>query len=499
MRESILIFLLILLMSSCSEQKDERIIEIDDLLNLLHSENSFNGNVLVAEKGKIIYEKSFGMSNIETDDKLDTESIFNIASVSKTFTAISILLLEERGLLNLKDKIKTYFPDFPYENITIENLLTHTSGLYRIQSELIRNKIDQKGLTNSEVIKVYEDVKPKSYFEPGTNYKYANTNYILLALIVEKVSKLPYNDFINANIFDKAGMKNTFLKKKRVPEGMQNNIVSYYRKPKWLSNTLVIIDTLQENMKERSTFKNNYGASTIHTTARDLLKYHTSLQNGDIINSTSLSKMYTPFKLTNGKEYTVNPKSNYPSLSGLSWRIAKDDTAGETVFHAGGFRGGRTFFIRNITKNQCIILLTNNDLTDRYTFTVPMRILNGLTYQTDKKSLPRFFSIEYTKNGIESALQKYRKFENDEKFKPFIDWDFEEIGAELNEIGDFKATIELYKLYTEKYPKDEFSWSLLGDAYYNYGNKKDALANFKKSLKINPKSKYVIEMIQKLE
>ncbi len=499
MKSTKLILLLLILLCSCSFEKDERINEINEILATLHSEKSFNGNVLIAEKGKIIYEKSFGLANFETGHKLNPESIFNIASISKTFTGISILILEEKGLLNLKDNIKMYFPDFSYHHITIENLLTHTSGLYRIQSKLIRERIDQKGLTNSDLFDVYKNLRPAQYFESGTGYKYANTNYILLALIIEKVSKLPYHVFIQKNIFEKAGMKNTFLKKSRVPKRLQNNIVSYYRKPKWLSDTLINVDSIKEDKEEKLTFINNYGESAIHTTAIDLLKYHTKLQNGDIISPTALSKMYKPYKLNSGETYVVNPKSNYPSLSGLSWRIAKDDRSGQTVFHAGGIRGGRSFLIRNITKDKVVIMLTNNDLTDRHTFTFPMRILSGLPYQVDKKSLPKWFSLEYSKNGIKSALEIYRSHENDENFEPFIDWDFEEIGTELIEKKAFNAAVEVYKLYAEKYPHDEFSWSLLGDAYYALNNNKEALQNFKKSLNLNPENKHVINMIQQLK
>lgn len=489
--------MLLLIVTSCQRKGDERILQIDNILTTLHAENSFNGNVLIAEEGEIIYEKSFGLSSIENNIPLDSKSIFNIASVSKTFTGVCILMLEERGLLNLNNNINLYFPEFPYPNITVENLLTHTSGLYRIQSSLIRDRIDQKGYTNQEILNVFQEVRPEPYFEAGTDYKYANTNYILLALIVEKVANTSFNEFIETNIFEKAGMTNTFLKKRRVPDNLGAKLVTYYRKPKWLSNTLVSIDTLAVDLAERLTFVNNYGESAIHTTVLDLFKYHTSIQNGDLLSETSVAKMYTPFKLKNEKEYTINPASNYPAQVGLTWRIAKDETEGKTVFHAGGFRGGRAFFIRNITKNQCIILLTNNDLTDRYTFTTPMRILNGQSYLTDKKSLAKYFSIEYTKNGIEAALKIYREFETNEDYKPFVTWDFEEIGNELNEAQDYKAVIELYKLYVEAFP-DEYSWELLGQAYAHDGNILQARQCLEKALESNPQHQSASEMLREL-
>ncbi len=483
---------------SCSNRMDNRIPEINNLLTELNYEKSFNGNILIAEKGKVLYEKSFGLADIENNEPLNANSIFNIASISKTITAVAILQLEEKELLNLNDDIKNYFPDFPYDNVTIKNLLTHTSGLYRIQSKLIRKQIDQKGLTNNEVLEVYKRVFPKAYFPSGTNYTYANTNYILLALIVEEVSGKPYEIYIDENIFQKAGMNHTFLKEKRIPSELKNEAVTYYRKPKWLSKKMIDVKTIDNDMAEIKTFENNYGESAIYTTARDLLNYHKALQNGTLLNSKSLVKMYTPYKLSNGKEYTIDSNPNYPSHSGLSWGIAKNNSTGQIVYHAGGFRGGRHFFIRNTTTDQCVIMLTNNGLTDVNTFTAPMRILNNQTYKIDKKSLPKLFSSEYVNKGFDAAIKKYRELENDDNYIQFIDWDFEEIGEELMQKNDYESAIELYKIYTSKYPKDEFSWSLLGDAYYANKDANKALENYQKSLRVNPEHEIAKQMIHQI-
>ncbi len=494
------LILFVVLLSSCSDKTDGRVAEIDRLLTSLYTEGVFNGNVLIAEKGKILYEKSFGLLDAETNKELNAGSIFNIASISKTFTALAVMQLVQNELLSLDDDIRTHFPDFPYDGISIENLLTHTSGLYRIQSELIREKIDQKGFTNKEVLEVYKEVKPEVYFPPGQGYKYANTNYILLGSIVEKVSGVPFHSYLNTNVFQKASMTNTFLKKKRVPKELKEEVVSYYRKPKWLSRYAENINTMEVDMAEKRTFTNNYGESAIHTTARDLFNYHMALQKGYLLDLSLVERMYSSFNLTDGRPYEImNVNSNYPSLTGLSWSIAKDSSKGKIVHHAGGFRGGRNFFIRNVTLDQCIIILTNNDLTDRNTFSTPMRILNGQDYMTDKKSLPRVFCSQYLEKGLDSALLKYNTLDGNENYIPFIDWDFEEIGDELMALGDYQAAIELYTIYTKKYQEDEFSWSLLADAYYAIGNKKQAMENYIKSLDVNPNHNHAKAMIQRID
>ncbi len=497
MKSKLLLSVLLMSLFSCSKQEDPRVLEIDKVLKRLYAERNFNGNVLIAEKGKIVYEKSFGLSNIETNKALTPESIFDIHSISKTFTAVSIMILEEKRLLSLDDDIKKYFPDFPYSNIAIKNLLTHTSGLFRIQTNPFLKEIARKELYNKEIIEVYKRIKPKVYFDAGMGHKYANTNYVLLALIIEKVSGTDYHDFVNKNIIQKSGMENTFLERERVPENLQNRVVSYYGKPKWLLG-LKNVKNIQEYIDDQLTFENNYGESDVHTTARDLLKYHNSLMNGNLINNQSLAKMYAPFIPVKDKEFLNSTKSNYPSIRGLSWNIAKDSTMGKIVFHSGGTMGGRTFLIRNISKDQCVILLSNNDFTNRYTYTTPMRILNGLSYQLDRESLPDAFVREYLKNGIDSSLMVYNKFNNNENYIQFTDWDFEEIGEELMERGENKSAIRLFELYSKQFPNDEWSYNLLGDAYLKEGNKNEALTYYERALEINPESKYAIEMIQKL-
>ncbi|KQC29484.1 serine hydrolase domain-containing protein [Flagellimonas eckloniae] len=480
----ILHFFILSSLLSCSTVKDSRIEIIDEIFTSLHTEERFNGNILISEKGKVIYKKSFGYAHYENEVRLDQSSIFNIASVSKTFTAVSILMLEEKGMLGLGDKIENYFPNFPYKKITIKNLLTHSSGLQRIQSQPFRKEIEGKGYNNQQILDVFIKLKPDLYFKPGTNYKYSNTNYIFLALIVEQVSGLSFEDFLKTNFFEILKMNSTFLEKDNVPNEFEKHLVSYYRKPHWLSNGFQNTIGLEENIVELNTFKNNYGESDIHTTTGDLLKFHEALQNGKLISLISLEKMYKSYKPYNNEKYILSEKSNYPSQRGLSWNIAKDSLTGKVVYHAGGFRGGRSFFIRNLTNDQCIIILTNNTETDFYTFTSPMRIMNKIGYQLDKKKLARLFANEYMKNGIESAVEKYNQFKGDEDYIPIIDWDFEEIGQELIKKKDYKSAVSLYKLYTEKY-NDEFAWTLLGDAYLMNGNKIEAKKSFERALHIN--------------
>ncbi|GAB5473342.1 MAG: serine hydrolase [Maribacter sp.] len=477
-------FLLVLMAVSNTALQAQQLAEIDSVFTVLNQQRGFNGNILIAEKGKIIYERSFGFSNYDDRTPLRPQHMFNVASVSKTITAVATMQLVERGLLNLNDDLTKHLSGLPYQGIRIQHLLSHTSGLPKVQIHPFRKEISGKRYTNEELLEVYTRVAPELYFSPGSNYNYANTNYIFLALIIEKISKLSFEQFLQQHIFEPSGMHRTFLFERNVPLHLQKNVVSYYRKPKWLSKRFHLVDTLAANIEDSATFDNIYGASSIHTTAGDLLKFHTALQNNVLLSIASLTKMYDPITLNGKKEFTINEKSNYPAVVGTGWQVAKDSTVGKIVYHSGGFQGGRSFMIRNLKKDQCVILLTNNVETDRYTFTTPMRILNRAPYQLDRISLPRLFSNEYISNGIAVAVSTYQKYKNDTAYVPFVDYDFEEIGTELMNAGDLDAAVKIFELYADTFP-DEYSWSMLGDAHLLSGNESKALECFEKSLSIN--------------
>ncbi|WP_350287423.1 serine hydrolase [uncultured Croceitalea sp.] len=461
----------------------------------LHNERGFNGTVLISEEDAVIYEKSFGNADYKTQVPLSEKSIFNIASVSKTFTVVAIMILEEKGLLRLDDDIKKYFPELPYENITIKNLLSHTSGLRRVQSNPFRKLIEGKGNTNNEIITAYIEAAPLLKFESGTSYFYANTNYYLLALIIEQISNQNYNSFITSRIFKKAGMNETFLKSKRVPNSKKRNIVTNHSKPSWLSTNLRSTKNTKVELSDSATFGEAYGASEIHTTAKDLFKFHSALQKRILLKSTTLKKMYQPYVLTN-TDYTVDEASNYPSHRALGWCVSKEHP--EILYHSGGTYGTRSFFIRNIDKDQSIIILTNNQNMNRYNFTFAMRLLNNETYTLDPISLPRVFCSKYLEIGIQAALKTYKTHREDDRYKAFVSWDFEEIGQELLARDDAKAAIELFRLYTEEFP-DEYSWESLGNAFLADNQLKKAKDCYLKSIEINPKYASAIRALKALK
>jgi CubicO group peptidase (beta-lactamase class C family) len=250
--------------------------------------NQFNGNVLIAKSGSIIYEKSFGYRNYDTKELLDNNSVFELASISKQFTAMGILLLKEKGLLNLSDTLRMYFPELPYHNITIKDMLTHTSGLPDYADETAMNRDYDKIIFNKDVIHLLATVKPPLRFNPGENWEYCNTAFALLASTIEKVSGLSYKDYMKANIFDPLGMRNTRVYNTR---RSSNEVIPNYAFDVVYSDSLkkYILPENHPQYKEEVYFEGIQGDGAINSTTEDLLKWQQALNNHTLL-STEMQK-----------------------------------------------------------------------------------------------------------------------------------------------------------------------------------------------------------------
>jgi CubicO group peptidase (beta-lactamase class C family) len=486
MRPVLIVSFVCLAFSFCFAQNRNQ--KIDSILRTLNQEEAFSGNVLIYEKGKIIYEKSFGYANAESKTPLTENTIFLIGSVAKTFTAVAVLKLREQGKLNLDDGIAKFLPELPYKNVTLRHLLTHTSGLLEYQSEEVIKEIAGKGVTNAELAKVFARLNPKQEFEPGAKWEYSNTNYILLALVVEKVSGKSFPQFIRENIFVPAGMTRSFVSISNIPKTLTNDVAAGYRFTNPLATAPVNVETLEGARSAYATKQNLYGAGNVYSTTRDLLKFHGALQRGKILNRQSLSEMYAPAKLTTGADYRPFARTNYLSKDALGWFVA-DDASGKIVYHPGGDIGYVSYFLRNTTKDQSVVVLSNIELLHHYTPTSLMRILNDEPYKLDVKSMAVAMGKEYNRGGLDAMLKVFQRSKGSAEYNLSED--------EINELGlrllydkkDAKAAIEVLRLNTEQFPKSFNVWDSLGEAYYNAGNLEEAAKNYEKSLQLNPDSK----------
>lgn len=317
---------------------------LDSLFTALHQKEKFNGNVLIADKGKVIYEKSFGLAERENQRKLNANSVFELASVSKTFTAMGIVLLEKQGKLKYDDPIEKYIPELAfYGKITLRNLLNHTSGLPDYM-ELFEEKWDKtKFATNQDIVKEFAKHQPKLLFPIGEKYEYSNTGYALLGLIIEKVSKQTFGDFLAKNIFKPLKMNASLVYRgKYKPQKIDNYAFSYVGND--LQNALHL-------GKEHYTYYLDgiVGDGMVNSTTSDLLKWDRALYRNQFINDKDREIIFKSVKTNNGEE----------TRYGFGWQVANSKKYGKIASHTGGWMGYVTLIERHLDKDKTIIMLQN--------------------------------------------------------------------------------------------------------------------------------------------
>ncbi|GGD30761.1 serine hydrolase domain-containing protein [Flavobacterium orientale] len=323
---------------------------LDSLFTALYNKNAFNGNVLIADKGNVIFKKSYGLADEASKRKLNETTIFELASVSKQFTAMGILLLEKQGKLSYDDKISKYLPELAfYEGITIRNLVHHTGGLPDYM-ELFDEKWDKtKFVVNQDIVNEFAKHKPAIRFKPNEKFEYSNTGYAFLGLIVEKVAKKSFEAYLQENIFKPLKMNNTFVYRSRYKPMKVENYANGY-----------VLDSLGNKVLPDSFGKKFYsyyldgivGDGMVNSTISDLLVWDRALYNEQFISKKGRDLLYQSTKTTDGKE------TNY----GFGWFITDDAKYGKIVSHSGGWAGYSTFIERHLTNDKTIIVLQNNSL-----------------------------------------------------------------------------------------------------------------------------------------
>jgi CubicO group peptidase (beta-lactamase class C family) len=303
--------------------------EADELLKQYTKQNSFNGVVLIAQKGKILLEKGYGYKNAAAKTLNDSNTVFQIGSITKQFTSAIILQLQEQHKLFLQDKLSKYIPDYPKgDSITIENLLTHTSGIYNYTNdeEYVKNNIARQ-IKLEELIATFKN-KPFD-FSPGTEYRYSNSGYTLLGYIIEKVTGESYFTIVRENIFTPLKMNHSGFDFSNLKSA--NKATGYIKLSEKSTNPATIVDSSE-----------SYAAGSIYTTVGDLYKWDRALYTNSIMHDSSLQKTFTPYK------------ANY----GYGWVI--DSSYGKkVVMHSGEIFGFTSFIARIPSDEVCIILLDN--------------------------------------------------------------------------------------------------------------------------------------------
>jgi len=320
---------LFLFIGVCAQAQDVTA-KLDEYMNALVSQGRFSGSVLVARDGKVVFSKGYGQANSEWDIPNTPQTKFRLGSITKQFTAVSILLLQERGKLNVEDPVCKYFDKCPdtWKEITIHHLLSHTAGLPNFTSFPDYTKTMMIPTTMDSLISRFKD-KPLD-FAPGQKMSYSNSGYVVLGYIVEKVSGGRYEDFVQKNIFEPLKMMDTgYDHHDRI---LKNRATGYSLIDGKKANSLHIDMTIP------------HGAGALYSTVGDLFLWNEALFSDKLLSAKSRELMMTPVKNNYGYGLVMQKNSNR-----------------DTVSHGGGINGFSTFLVRFLEEKLTIVVLRNTD------------------------------------------------------------------------------------------------------------------------------------------
>jgi CubicO group peptidase (beta-lactamase class C family) len=452
--------------------------QIDDLLKKFNEFGQFNGSILVADNGKVIFKKGYGFANMEWKIPNEVDTKFRLASVTKQFTATVILQLVEQGKIKLDGKITDYLPDYRKDTgdrVTIHHLLNHTSGIpsYTDQPGFLQN--DSRDFYSvTDFVKKF--ASGDLQFEPGSKFAYNNSAYFILGAIIEKITGKSYAEAVKENIFTPLGMNNSgydmagpIIAKRAT--GYQKTANGYENAP-YLDMSLP------------------YSGGSLYSTVEDLYLWDQALYGDKILSAKTKELMFKP-----GLEH-------YGYGVGINDRELSDKTKVRTISHSGGINGFSTNIYRFVDDKHLVVILDNTS-QGRYQPKMIMAIANilyGKSHEIAQISIGETLVTTIREKGLEAGIKQYR----DLKASANKDYDFDE--DELNTAGyqllrgsKTKEAIEVFKLNVEMFPQSSNPYDSLGEAYAVAGDKELAIKNYKRSVELNPKNQNAIDAIKRLE
>ncbi len=435
---------------------------IDEVMSLANKYRQFNGAVLVAENGKVIYKKGLGLANMEWNIPNTAETKFRLGSITKQFTATAILQLVDQGKIKLDGKLSDYLPDYRKDigdKVTVHQLLNHTSGIPSYTGlpgffqDVSRNpyKVD-------DFVKKYTSNDLE--FEPGSKFSYNNSGYFLLGAIIEKVTGKPYEQVLKENIFEPLGMKNTGYD--RFDTLIEKRATGYQK----TANGFINAPYLDMSIP--------YAAGSLYSTVEDLYLWDQALYTDKVLPPQTKQVMFKPHL------------ANY--AYGWSVRNARFDEKVQVITHNGGINGFSTTIIRFPAEKNLIVMLDNTaqgNNIERLSLELA-KILYDRPHELPKMSLAEVLAKTIAEKGIAAGLTQFQEL----KTKSADTYDFSEeeinrLGYQLLGGGKREEAIQIFKLNVELYPKAFNTYDSLGEAYMIAGNKELAILNYKKSLELN--------------
>jgi CubicO group peptidase (beta-lactamase class C family) len=440
--------------------------KIDELMSLYQKYGQFNGSVLVAEQGKVIYKKGLGLANMEWNIPNEPDTKFRLGSITKQFTATLILQLVEQGKVKLDGKVSDYLPEYRKDTgarMTIHHLLSHTSGLpnYTAQPGFFET-VSRNPFTVSEFVKKYASGDLE--FEPGTKFSYSNSGYFLLGAIIEKVTGKPYEQVLKENILDRVGMKNTGYDHYNTL--LPKRASGYVKLPGGYQNAPYLDMTIP------------YAAGSLYSTVEDLYLWDQSLYDDKILSARSKELMFKPNLSDYGYGFAITKAD-----------IGPNKRAVPVIAHDGGINGFSTTIMRLVGDKDLIVLLDNTS-GGRYLGNISEGLKNILydqPYNRPRPSIADVLMKTMMEKDVATTARQYRDYKASQgSLYDFAEGELNSLGYQLLQMGKATEAIEIFELNVEEYPKSSNTYDSLGEAYMIHGDKELAIANYKKSLELNP-------------
>lgn len=444
---------------------------LQNYFDTLDARGQFNGVVLVAKDDHVIFEKAYGLADFDPPTDLTINHQFRLASVSKQFTAMAIMILKQDGLLEYDQDVKDFIPEFPYEGITVRHLLTHTSGLpdyMDLMADYWEPELDEddpaKMVPNNEMlIAALTTIAPPVEFEPGEQWAYSNTAYCVLATIVERTGRNAFDVFLKQRIFDPLGMESTSVYRYVIGKD-----------PNMPLRTYGMNKTADGEYEENDyNFLNGfYGDGGIYSTTKDLYSWHMGLLENKLIPREMLEEAFTPGKLNDGSD------EGY----GFGWGIEMEDSV-KIVHHSGGWVGYATYLWRKVDSNECFIILTNDGGPYLWDIIGQMRgMMDGEELELPlKRVFPEIVRVA-TMNGGDAAVARFDEIKANESDKYNIDeMELNAAGYTLMQDSLFTEALAVFQKNTVEYPESSNVFDSLGDIHLALADTAQAIASFQKA------------------
>ncbi|HUC82807.1 MAG TPA: serine hydrolase [Flavisolibacter sp.] len=439
--------------------------KFDSLFHHYYHKGLFEGTVLIADATGIVYQNAFGFANHDHKILNSSNTVFGIGSMSKPFTAMLVLQLVQERKLEFDAPIIQYLPEYRKDignKVTIRHLLTHTSGIpsYTALPNVWEDSL-QLNYTPLYIVKNFgsKDLE----FEPGTKYKYGNTGYFILAVIIERVTGKHLSEVLSEKIFTPLKMFNSGINDNKIP--VKNKASGYYRLGSQYINEPYIYNP------------NTYGASGVHSTTTDLFLWDRALYTQQLLSKENMQLYTSP-------HYKVEKDYAY----GFGWEftrigLTKSDTI-ETMEHSGAIRGFRANMFRIPLEKKCIILLSNSANQSAYElFENSMHLFRGRQWSEPKKLLSDTIFNIIKENSVEQAVQLYKKLKATDSTKyDYSSYALELLGERLLMLSMYSEAAAIFQLAVSEYPSYTHGYLYMGRAYEKCGKIKEAIMAYQKAV-----------------